>query len=76
MFYSMHLLTDAFVDVCSAYIYILFIGMLVILSRHVNVYYLWLDCWSVSLIPLVFYYMINVIYYGMILLALGLWFCQ
>lgn len=58
------------------YIYILFIGMLVILSRYVNVYYLWFDCWSVPLIPLVFYYMINVIYYGMILLALGLWFCR
>lgn len=35
-------------------IYILFIDMLVVLSRHVNVYYLWFDCWSGSLIPLVF----------------------
>lgn len=61
---------------CMQCMYILFIDMLVILSRYVNVYYLWLDCWSVSLIPLVFYYMINVIYYGMILLALGLWFCR
>ena len=35
--------------------------MLVVLSRHVNVYYLWFDCWSGSLIPLFFYYMINVL---------------
>lgn len=42
-------------------IYILFIDMLVVLSRHVNVYYLWFDCWSGSLIPLFFYYMINVL---------------
>lgn len=32
----------------AVHAYFLFIGMLVILSSHVNVYCLWFGCWSVS----------------------------